>query len=279
MRRLSGIRIVPARETPNDGDLMQDLAGANWLGVRTLYFREVRRFMKIYLQTLLGPMVTTLLFLAVFVLALGRAVGTVGGVPFVEFLAPGLMIMAIAQSAFANSSSSMTAAKLQGNIVDTLMPPFTPGELTLGYAASSATRGIVAGVAVGIAMFVTSLKIHNPLFILFHGVAAAMMLGMLGLIGGIWADKFDHLAAVNNFVITPLTFLSGTFYSIERLPEVFRALAHLNPFFYMIDGFRYGFIGHADGNLWIGLAVMGGIDVALWAICHRMFKTGYKLKS
>ena len=280
MRRQSEVRIVPAQETPNDGDPMQDLAGANWLGVRTLYFREVRRFMKIYLQTLLGPMVTTLLFLAVFVLALGRAVGTVGGVPFVEFLAPGLMIMAIAQSAFANSSSSMTAAKLQGNIVDTLMPPFTPGELTFGYAASSATRGIVAGIAVGIAMFVfTTLNIHNPLFVLFHGVAAAMMLGMLGLIGGIWADKFDHLAAVNNFVITPLTFLSGTFYSIERLPEVFQALAHLNPFFYMIDGFRYGFIGHADGNLWIGLAVMGGIDVALWAICHRMFKTGYKLKS
>ena len=259
---------------------MQDLAGANWLGVRTLYFREVRRFIKIYLQTLLGPMVTTLLFLAVFVLALGRAVGTVGGVSFVEFLAPGLMMMAIAQSAFANSSSSMTAAKLQGNIVDTLMPPFTPGELTFGYAAGAATRGIVAGLAVAIAMVAfASLKIHNPLFVLFHGVAAAMMLGMLGLIGGIWADKFDHLAAVNNFVITPLTFLSGTFYSIERLPEVFQALAHLNPFFYMIDGFRYGFIGHADGNLTVGIAVMAGVDIALWMICHRMFKTGYKLKS
>jgi ABC-2 type transport system permease protein len=259
---------------------MQDLAAASWLGVRTLYAREVRRFMKIYLQTLLAPMVTTLLFLAVFVLALGRAVGTVGGVPFVEFLAPGLMMMAIAQNAFANSSSSMTAAKLQGNIVDTLMPPFTAGELTFGYAAGAATRGVVAGAAVAVAMAVfVRLQVHNPFFILFHGVAAAMMLGMLGLIGGIWADKFDHLAAVNNFVVTPLAFLSGTFYSIERLPEAFQVLAHLNPFFYMIDGFRYGFIGHADGSLTAGLAVMVGVDVALWAVCHRMFATGYKLKA
>lgn len=258
---------------------MQNLSGANWIGVRTLYMREVRRFMKIYLQTLFGPMVTSLLFLAVFVLALGRAIGVVGGVPFVEFLAPGLVMMAISQNAFANSSSSMTAAKLQGNIVDTLMPPFTANELTFGFAAGAATRGLVAGFAVALAMAIfVPIGLHNPFFILFHAVAAAMMLGMLGLIGGIWANKFDHLAAVNNFVITPLAFLSGTFYSIERLSETFQFLAHLNPFFYMIDGFRYGFIGHADGNLAVGVAVMGGVDVFLWCVCYWMFKTGYKLK-
>ena len=254
--------------------------GANWLGVWTLYLREVRRLMKVYTQTLLAPVATTLLFLAVFALALGRAVTQVGGVSFMEFLAPGLIMMAMAQNAFANTSSSVVIAKVQGNIVDTLMPPFTPGELTAAIALGGASRGVAVGlvVAAGMAFFVP-LHAHNILFIVYHGVMASLMLSLLGLAGGIWSDKFDHIAAVTNFVVTPLAFLSGTFYSIQRLPELGQMIAHANPFFYMIDGFRYGMIGHADSNVWVGVAVMAGVNTALWSLCRWMFASGYKLKA
>ena len=252
----------------------------NWIGLWTLYMREVRRFLKVYTQTLLAPVVTTLLFLAIFSLALGGAARSVGGVPFIVFLAPGLIMMSIAQNAFANTSSSIVIAKVQGNIVDTLMPPFTAHELTLGIALGGATRGICVGVATGIGMSLfVNFSIHNVLFILYHAVMASLMLSLLGTIGGIWSEKFDHIAAVTNFVITPLSFLSGTFYSIQRLPEVVQIAAHLNPFFYMIDGFRYGFIGHADGSLMGGVAVMAGINVVLWSLCTWMFDSGYKLKA
>ena len=252
----------------------------NWIGLWTLYMREVRRFFKVYTQTLLAPVVTTLLFLAIFSLALGGAARSVGGVPFMVFLAPGLIMMSIAQNAFANTSSSIVIAKIQGNIVDTLMPPFTAHELTLGIALGGATRGICVGVATGIGMSLfVNFSIHNVLFILYHAVMASLMLSLLGTIGGIWSEKFDHIAAVTNYVITPLSFLSGTFYSIQRLPEAVQIAAHLNPFFYMIDGFRYGFIGHADGSLMGGVAVMAGINVALWSLCTWLFDSGYKLKA
>jgi len=258
---------------------MHDPAAANWIGLRTLYMREVRRFMKIITQTVMAPVVTTLLFLAVFTLALGGAARSVAGIPFPTFLAPGLIVMAIAQNAFANTSSSIMSAKVQGNIVDTLMPPFTPTELVLAFGMGGATRGIVVGTAVAVVMFFfVDLTIHAPGYILFHGVMAAMMLSQMGMIGGIWAAKFDHLSAVTNFVVTPLAFLSGTFYSIQRLPEAIQAAAHFNPFFYMIDGFRYGFIGHADGNLTAGLVVMAGINTALWLLATHLFRIGYKLK-
>ncbi|MGE4562325.1 MAG: ABC transporter permease [Rhodospirillales bacterium] len=252
----------------------------NWIGLWTLYMREVRRFFKVYTQTLLAPVVTTLLFLAIFSLALGDATRSVGGVPFMVFLAPGLIMMSIAQNAFANTSSSIVIAKIQGNIVDTLMPPFTAHELTLGIALGGATRGICVGVATGIGMSLfVNFSIHNVLFILYHAVMASLMLSLLGTIGGIWSEKFDHIAAVTNFVITPLSFLSGTFYSIQRLPEAVQIAAHLNPFFYMIDGFRYGFIGHADGSLMGGVVAMAGINIALWSLCTWMFASGYKLKA
>ena len=253
----------------------------NWLGVWTLYLREVRRFTKVYTQTMLAPVVTTLLFLAVFGLAIGARVDTlVGGVPFMEFLAPGLVMMAIAQNAFANTSSSILVAKIQGNIVDTLMPPFSASELTFGIAMGGATRGVVVGfiVAVAISFFVPT-HIHNIGFILFHGLMASLMLSLLGTIGGIWSVKFDHIAAVTNFVVMPLSFLSGTFYSIQRLPELAQMVAHANPFFYMIDGFRYGFIGSSDTDPALGLAVMGSINLVLWVTCRHMFKVGYKLKA
>jgi ABC-2 type transport system permease protein len=253
----------------------------NWFGVWTLYMREVRRFTKIYTQTMLAPVVTTLLFLAVFSLVIEpRTESVVGGVPFLEFLVPGLIMMAIAQNAFGNTSSSIVVAKIQGNIVDTLMPPFSADELTLAIALGGATRGIAVGLSVAVAMsFFVPIHLHNVGFIVFHGFMASLMLSLLGLMGGIWSVKFDHIAAVTNFVVTPLSFLSGTFYSIQRLPEVVQMIAHFNPFFYMIDGFRYGFIGASDTEPTYGLAVMTGINITFWLICRHMFKVGYKLRA
>jgi ABC-2 type transport system permease protein len=252
----------------------------NWLGFWTLYVREVRRFLKVGMQTVAAPVVTTLLFLAIFLLALGGQERHIGGIPYVEFLAPGLIMMAMAQNAFANTSSSLMIAKVQGNIVDVLMPPLSPAELTWGFALGGVTRGILVGlvVAAAMAMFVP-IYVRQPAFILFHAVAASLLLSLLGVLGGIWADKFDHIAAVTNFVVTPLSFLSGTFYSIERLPAPWHFIALWNPFFYMIDGFRYGFIGHADGDVWAGVAVMTIINLALLALCHALIARGYKLKA
>jgi len=258
---------------------MQQTSTSNWLGLYTLYLREVRRFVKVYTQTIIGPVVTTLLFLAVFSLALGRAVTEVNGVPFLEFLAPGLIMMAIVQNAFANTSSSMMISKIQGNIVDTLMPPLSAHELTFGISMGGMTRGIAVGVAVTLVLSIwVPINIHSAGLIAYYAVAASLMLSLLGVIGGIWSDKFDHIAAVTNFIITPLSFLSGTFYSIERLPELAQTIAHLNPFFYMIDGFRYGFIGQSDAPVLTGMVVVGLMDVVLWIICWRMFESGYKLK-
>ncbi len=242
--------------------------------------KEVRRFLNVFTQTLLAPMITTLLFLAIFTLALGRAVQQVGGVSFAEFLAPGLVMMAMVQNAFANTSSSIVISKVQGNIVDILMPPLSPWELTLGVVGGGVTRGVLVGLTVALAMTLfVPVSIHDPLIIVFHAVNASLMLALLGMIGGIWAEKFDHIAAVTNFVITPFSFLSGTFYSIERLPATWHAVALLNPFFYMIDGFRYGFIGHADGSLTVGMLLVLSVNVALWTLAHRMIATGYRLKA
>ncbi|CAA7618835.1 ABC transporter permease [Magnetospirillum sp. UT-4] len=252
----------------------------NWLGARTLFLKEVRRFLKVHFQTVMAPVVTTLLFLAVFALALGRVAADVGGVPFVEFLTPGLIMMAMVQNAFANTSSSIIIAKVQGNIVDLLMPPLSAAEQTAAVALGGVARGLLVGVVVGLAMSLfVRIHLHSAFFIIFHAAMGSLMLSLLGMIGGIWADKFDHMAAVTNFVVTPLSFLSGTFYSIERLPEGFHLFALANPFFYMIDGFRYGFIGHADGPLGVGVAVVALADLGLLLLTWRMLATGYKLKA
>ena len=203
-----------------------------------------------------------------------------GGVPFLEFLAPGLIMMTMVQNAFANSSSSLIMAKVQGSIIDVLMPPLSAGELVTGFATGGVVRGLFVGLVVaGCMSLVVPLSAPHPYFILYHAVTASLMLALLGMMGGIWADKFDHMAAVTNFVITPLSFLSGTFYTIDRLPEMFHALALINPFFYMIDGFRYGMIGHADGNLLVGAVYVGSVDIVLLALSWMMFKRGYKLKA
>lgn len=253
----------------------------NWLGLWELYLREVRRFIKVWQQTIAAPMVVSLLFLAIFALALGSsAQQTVGQVSFMEFLAPGLIMMGMVQNAFANTSSSLIISKIQGNIIDVLMPPLSPWELTLGFALGGMTRGMVVGVAIGVGMlpFVT-LHIHNWGYILFHAVGASMILSLLGILAGVWSEKFDHMAGITNFIITPLSFLSGTFYSIDRLPDNFLFIAHLNPFFYMVDGFRYGFIGHEAALPETGLWVVALTNVALVLACHVLIRSGYRLKS
>lgn len=258
----------------------REMGAVNWSGLKTLYLREVRRFVKVFGQTVSAPMITGLLFLAIFSLALGRAVETVGGVSYLNFLAPGLIMMQLVQNSFANSSSSIMISKVQGNIVDVLMAPLSAGELTVAYAFGAVTRGLlVAGILCLAMLLFVDISIHDPFYIVYHAVAASLMLALIGVMVGIWAERFDQMAAITNFVITPLSFLSGTFYSVERLPGIWNVIAHLNPFFYMIDGFRYGFIGHADGSLTAGLIVLFCVDAALWIACLLMFKRGYKLKA
>ena len=213
-----------------------------------------------YNQTVVAPVVTTLLFLAIFALALGHTTDPQQNAAYLQFLAPGLVIMAITQNAFANTSSSIVIAKVQGNIVDTLMPPLTAHELTLAMAMGGATRGLAVGVVASLAVSVfLPVRLHDVTALLYFAFTASLMLSLLGLAGGIWADKFDHIAAVTNFIVVPLSFLSGTFYSVGRLPPTFQVIAHFNPFFYMIDGFRYGWTGHADMNTTLGMVVMGVI--------------------
>ena len=256
------------------------IGAVNWRGLWTLYVREVTRFYKVGTQTLAAPVVTTLLFFVIFSVALDGDGRAVGDIPFAVFLAPGLIMMAILQSSFANTSSSIMVSKVQGNIVDVLMPPLSAAELTIGFVAGGVTRGVLVGLAAGAAMWVfAGLQIHDPAALVFHAVAASMMLSLLGLIGGIWAEKFDHIAAMTNFVVVPLSFLSGTFYSIGRLPGAWQDVARFNPFFYAIDGFRYGFIGSSDSRLWVSVTVMLAINAALFALVYRLFATGYKLKS
>ncbi len=256
----------------------------NWLGLWTLYVKEVRRFLKVITQTVIAPVVSTLLFLVVFTQAFGASRPAVAGVPFVEFLAPGLMMMAVLTNAFTNSSSSILIGKVQGAIVDVLMPPLSAAELTVAFVAGAATRGLLVGFITGVtsAGFMAAtgaeMRIETVWPIVYFSFAAAIIFGMLGVVGGVWAEKFDNLAAVTNFVITPLTFLSGTFYSIERLPEPFRVASQFNPVFYFIDGFRSGFTGVAESNLTIGVLMSFGLMAALAAWCYLLFRSGYNLK-
>ena len=268
------------RAGSGDAPRVRSFGYVNWRGVWTLYHREVKRFLKVFTQTIAAPVVTTLLFYTIFSVALSNRVGTVGTTSFVVFLAPGLIMMTILQNSFANTSSSIMVSKVQGNIVDVLMPPISPLEMMCAYIAGGVTRGMIVATASTAAMFfLVDLPFEKPAAIAFFALSASVMLALLGMIGGIWADKFDHMAAITNFVIVPLSFLSGTFYSIERLPEAWQYFAQFNPFFYAIDGFRSGFIGQSDAGFWVGAAVMLGIDLVLFLIVHRMLVTGYKLKS
>jgi ABC-2 type transport system permease protein len=256
------------------------LGDINVIGLWTLYAKEVRRFLKVVTQTVMAPLVTTLVFLAIFSLALGAGRPAVEGVAFIDFLAPGLVVMAIVQNAFANTSSSIMIAKVQGNIVDYLMPPLSAGELLFGVVMGGVTRGMLVGAVVWIGMlpFVAMQPAHLWA-ILYFSLMASLLLSILGFLAALWAEKFDHMAAVTNFVITPLSFLSGTFYSINRLPEVFHGVALANPFFHMIDGVRYGFTDHSDGNVLLGALFLALVNGALWFLALRLVRLGYKLKA
>jgi len=260
--------------------MTRDIRFVPALGFFTLMTKEVQRFLKVPLQTVFAPMMTTLLFLAIFTLAFGGERGHDSGVPFSTFLAPGLIMMSVIQNAFANTSSSLVISKVQGNIVDVLMPPLSALELSLAFSLAGLARGLVVAMAVATCMyFFVDLTVHNWFAVFYFLFAAGMMLSLLGIIGGIISDKFDHMAAVTNFVIMPLSFLSGTFYSVERLQGIWYELSHLNPFFYMIDGFRQGFIGTGDSNILTGALVVGLMDLALFAIVWFMFRRGFKLKA
>ena len=258
------------------------LSGINWGGLKTLYIKEVRRFFKVQMQTVWAPGITTLLYLIIFTVALGRGGREVMGVPFADFLAPGLIVMAMIQNAFANASFSLLVGKMQGNIVDYLMPPLSTGELIAGLVGASVTRAFLVGGAVWLAMLpwpgVHVGMAHLPAAIWF-GLMGALMLSFLGLLTSIWADKFDHAAAVSNFLVTPLSLLSGTFYAVDALSPTFQAISHANPFFYIISGFRYGFLGISDSPVLIGALGLLAINVALCAACYALLRSGWKIKN
>jgi ABC-2 type transport system permease protein len=260
----------------------RDFAGFNWMGAFTLYKREVRRFWKVGTQTVAAPVVTTLLYMLVFVVAVGSDRQPVEGVSFARFVVPGLIMMAVLNNAFANSSSSILQAKIMGLTPDFLTPPLSPLELVSAFTLGAATRGVVVGAVTALTILLLpgqGMQIIHPWAAVYFAVGASLILGMGGVLAGLWSEKFDHLAGASNFVVMPLTFLSGTFYLTDHLPEPFRTLSHYNPFFYLIDGFRYAFIGHADGSLAVGVTMTAVLTVGLFGWCYRLFKTGYRLKT
>lgn len=255
------------------------ISSFNTIGFFTLIAKETGRFTNVYMQTILTPMITTLLFITVFSLAFGGADRMVGEIPYMVFLAPGLVIMAMSQNAFANTSSSIMISKVQGNIVDVLMPPLSTLEILLAYVIAGMFRGLIVGVAsmIVVLLFV-DVHLVSLAAILAFSLLGTMLMATLGVAGGLWAEKFDHLSAVTNFIIMPLTFLSGTFYSVHMLPETWQHIAHANPFFYMIDGFRYGLTGHAESNLWTGFWLLLELNAGLLIFTFAMIMTGYKVK-
>ena len=251
----------------------------NRVGTWTLAEREIRRFLAVWSQTLAAPLITAGLLLAVFALAIGPDRGPVMGVPFIQFLAPGIMMMTVIQNAFANTSSSIIGAKAQGNIVDTLMPPLSAVELVAGYVAGGLARGVfVAGAILAAMVLALGMGVAHPLVALFFVLVGSAFMAGLGMVAAIFANKFDQLSAVSNFVITPLAFLSGSFYTIERLPGWLQALSHLNPVFYLIDGARYGIIGRSDSSPLIGAVVCTVATGAVLTLCWWWFRIGYRLK-
>lgn len=251
----------------------------NWLGLYTLARREIMRFMSVWQQTVFAPLMTSALFVAVFALALGRNRGEVMGLPYLDFLGPGILMMTVIQNAFANTSSSLISAKMQGNIVDTLVPPMSAAEILAGYLLGAVARSLIVAGAIALGMaLVIGQGIAHPLWTLCFVVLGALLMGGLGLLGGIVAQKFDQMAAITNFIVTPLSFLSGTFYSVEALPGPVRVLAHWNPIFYLIDGARYGIAGVSDAPVLRGALVCTLTVVAVLGLAWRWLATGHRMK-
>ena len=252
----------------------------NWMGTWTLMEREVRRFLNVWSQTIMAPLINAGLLLMIFTLAIGPGRGDVMGVSFMTFLAPGILTMTVIQNAFSNTSSSVASAKVQGNIVDTLMPPLSAAELLVGYIFGSFARGLLVAVVISLgAWMFLDVGMQNPLWVLTFVLLGSIFMGGLGLIAGIYANKFDQLAAISNFVVTPLAFLSGTFYSIDALPALMQTLCHINPFFYIIDGVRFGMIGVSDSSPWISLGVVTLASAVVMAVCWTWLDRGYRLKA
>lgn len=267
------VKKILRRETVVIGDI-------NTLGLYTLYKREVWRFLKVINQTLLAPVVTTMLFLAVLNLSIGGSSRMVEGVPYAQFIAPGLIMMAVVQNAFANTSSSLMLSKIQGVIIDLLMPPLTGSEITFSLVMGGVTRGMLVGIVVSISVYIfVPFSIHHWGLALFYLFFSSLMLALIGLLSAIRAQSFDQQSVINNYIITPLSFLSGTFYSIRQLPPFWYKVCHFNPFFYMIDGFRYAFTNYADGSILIGMIAICITNIILWFTAMTLISRGYKLKT
>jgi len=263
-----------------DGE--RHIRNVNWIGLQTLYMKEVRRFFKVQLQTVWAPAITTLLYLIIFTVALGKVKPTVLGVSFADFIAPGLIIMGMMQNAFANSSFSLLVGKVQGTIVDYLMPPLSNAEVLAGLVGASVTRAFLVGTTIWLAMAIwPGVNVTPAHFwaVLWFGLMGSTMLALIGVLTSIWAEKFDHAAAVSNFVVTPAALLSGTFYSVDKLAPTFQAISHANPFFYAISGFRYGFIGSADSPVVLGALLLLALNTTLGLICYFLLRSGWKLRA
>jgi ABC-2 type transport system permease protein len=270
---------APIVQLPEGERLIRNI---NWVGLQTLYMKEVRRFFKVQLQTVWAPAITTLLYLIIFTVALGSVKPTVLGVSFADFIAPGLIIMGMMQNAFANSSFSLLVGKIQGTIVDYLMPPLSNAEVLVALVAAAVTRAFLVGGTIWLAMAVwpgVNVMPTHVGAILWFGLMGSIMLALIGVMTSIWAEKFDHAAAITNFVVAPAALLSGTFYSVDRLAPTFQAISHANPFFYAISGFRYGFIGSADSPVLFGALLLLGINGALGIACYALLRSGWKLRA
>jgi ABC-2 type transport system permease protein len=252
----------------------------NWIGIVTLVQKEVGRFLNVYMQTIVAPVITLMMFFTVFSLSLKQHMGEAGAeIDGLMFLAPGLLMMTMVQNAFANPASSLIIAKVQGNIVDVLMPPLAAWEILVGLLVGALLRCLFIGLLGYIMMrLIMPLHVVDLTLVIGFGVLGNIMLASLGIIAGLWAEKFDHMATITNFVVTPLTFLSGTFYAISALPEFWQGVAKLNPFFYMIDGFRSGFIGFSETDHVIGFILIATLDIVLVLGAWVMLRTGYKTK-
>ena len=251
----------------------------NWIGAWTLYKKEVYRFIAIWIQTILSPIISSLLFLTVLYLAIGVDRPDVLGASFIIFLAPGLIAMQVIQQAFAHSSSCLMIGKIYGNIVDIIYAPLSPSEVVISVSLGAVTRSLLIAIISILAFkLILNNEINKYLLLGTFTFLSSFIMANLGIIAGLWAEKFDHMASVTNFLIVPLSFLSGTFYSIERLPEILQIISKANPFFYMIDGFRYCFIGQADGSIKIGLLYLSILSFVSWFVAYLLYKKGYKIK-
>ena len=252
----------------------------NWVGAWTLYQKETLRFLNVWIQTIFSPLVSSLLFLLVLSLAIGADRGDVLGVPFIMFLAPGLIAMQVIQQSFSHSSSSFMISKIQGNIVDLLYAPLSATEVTISISLAAVTRSFtIAAISILTFYLIIDVQIKYLFTLILFTFLSSFILGNVGIIAGLWAEKFDHMATVTNFVIIPLSFLSGTFYSIDRLPGILKTISEFNPFFYMIDGFRYSFIGVSDGSIKVGIIYLSILSLLSWLATYILFKKGYKIKS